>query len=104
MTVPAQYTWELVRGDDSTRVFKYQDTTGSGINLTGYTVALEVTRAGVLSSIAGTLTDATNGVITVTIPNATTATWSSNPTFKLRLTSGGGAKTTILIGDFEVTQ
>ncbi len=104
MTVPARYTWTLVRGDDSTRVFTYEEPDGTPINITGYTVTLEVTRAGAQTDIAGVLTDPTNGVMTVTIPDATTDTWSSDCDYKLRLTSGGGVKTTILMGEIEVIQ
>lgn len=98
-----QYLWEVVRGDDSSRDFIYKDSTGTVINLTGYTANLEVTRAGVTSTIAGTI-DGVNGKISIVIPNATTATWSSNPSYKLRVISPGALKTTILAGDFEVEQ
>jgi hypothetical protein len=101
--VVAQYLWQLVRGDDSARDFIYKDAAGTVINLTGYTASLEVTRAGVISNITGTI-DGPNGKISITIPNATTATWSSNPSYKLRIISGGSIKTTILAGDFEVEQ
>lgn len=97
------YTWELVRGDDTVRVFSYRDNNGNVISLTGVTASLEVTRSGVLSTIAGVV-NAALGKITVTITDTVTADWSSNPTFKLRLTDGGGLKTTIVTGTFEVIQ
>lgn len=101
MTV-ARYTWEVVRGDDTTRIFIYKDLDGVVIPLTGYTANLEFTRAGVTTNYAGTI-DAPLGKITVTIGDADTATWSSNGTFKLRL-DNAGVKTTILVGTVEVIQ
>lgn len=103
MSAVATYTWELVRGDDTSRVFTYRDANGNAVNLTGVTAALEITRNGAMSSVAG-MVNAALGKVTVAITDTVTTDWSSNPTFKLRLTDGGGLKTTILAGNFEVTQ
>lgn len=103
MSAVPRYTWELVRGDDTARTFEYQDETGSPVDLTDYTANLEVTRAGVLTLHAATINEA-EGKITVEIDDAVTATWASDATFKLRLTSPDDVLTTILVGDIEVIQ
>jgi hypothetical protein len=104
MTVPARYTWELVRGDDSTRIITYQDPDGAAIDLTGFTAVLEVTRAGTQTDIAATITDAAGGEITAHIDHEVSEDWSSNGTFKLRVIDAADEVTTILMGDLEVIQ
>lgn len=95
------YTWRLVRGDDSTRVFEYQDSAGDPIDLTGYTAELTYDVGSVAGSIVGTV-EGVAGKVTVSLSDTLTTTFLGNGEFRLKLTSGGGLKYTLAYGPLVV--
>lgn len=96
-----EYTWKLVAGDDSTRVFQYQDADGTPIDLTGYTAALTYDVGLIEGSIVGTV-NGPAGTVTVSFPDTLTSTFLGNGSFRLRITSGGGLVTTLASGLLKV--
>lgn len=95
------YTWRVVAGDDSTRVFEYRDSANAIIDLTGYTALCVVDVGTVDEEIVGTV-NGVAGQVTVTIPHAVTEEFRGNGTFKLKLTSPGGLVKTLAYGPLVV--
>lgn len=98
-----QYTWRLVAGDDSTRVFEYRQSDDTAVDLTGYTALCLVDVGPVAQSVAGTI-DALAGKVTITLGTALTSTFRGNGDYRVRLTSGGGQVSTLVYGDLVVKQ
>lgn len=102
-TDDSEYTWRLVAGDDSTRVFEYKQPDGTPVDLTGYT-AVCVYDVGLISGSEDGTVDTATGKVTVTLPNALTVTFRGNGTFSVKLTSGGGQVSTLVYGPLVVKQ
>jgi hypothetical protein len=96
-----EYTWRIVAGDDSTRVFEYLDSDEAPINLTGYTAVCLVDVGPVTASVSGSI-EALTGKVTVTLEAALTETFRGNGEFRLKLTSGGGQVNTLVYGPLVV--
>lgn len=95
------YTWRLVSGDDSTRVFEYRDSDDQPIDLTGYTASLWYDVGATQGNITGTIEEVA-GKVTVTLPDEVTVLFKGNGEFRLRLTSSGGLKYTLVYGPLVV--
>src|SRR5882757_9927913 len=95
-----RYALYFKPGDDETRVFKYLDSTGAVVVLTGYTASWVGTVGATVITISGTV-DGPNGKVTVVVPHANTTSLGVAGKFgdyTLKVTSGGGAITTIATG------
>ena len=78
--LPAEVNLEIVAGDDWSRLVDFN------INLTGYTF-VAITSTGVVITV--TNTDLTNGQITLSMSDATTALLKNGSTWYLAWTIGG---------------
>lgn len=99
-TVPS-YDFEIIRGDDKTFAFTIQDSTGTAINLTGYTGVLELKRDTKQPNLALSVTATLGGVagtFSALIPNSFTTANDSRFHYKAKITSGSAIVTTKLIG------
>lgn len=99
-----QYTWRMVAGDDSTRVFEYRNADDTPVDLTGYTAACLYDVGSVSGSVVGDIDNPTDGKVSVTLPSALTTTFRGNGEYRLKLTSGGGKVSTLVYGDLVVKQ
>jgi len=87
-------------GDDETRLFKYLDSAGVVVPLTGFTASWVGTVGATTVTITGSV-DGVNGKVTVTVPKASTTslgTAGSNGHYNLTVTSAGGLVTSIAHG------
>jgi len=87
-------------GDDETRVFKYLDSTGTVVNLTGYTAIFSAVVGSVLYSTSGTVNGAA-GTVSVLVPDTQTTLLGNegwNGSYEVTVTSSGGVDTTIAEG------
>ena len=101
------------QGAEYQHIFLYRNkATGAAINLTGYTIEMQVrpyAQAGdtdlLFDADTGAkgnveITDAANGEITITIPAAITATWRNNEAvYDIKGTPSGGEPERIAQGD-----
>lgn len=96
LTIEQKATFSLVA--------TWKDSTGTAVNLTGYTAAMDITdNAGTLLVDVGTTgtiaLGGSAGTITITIPKATTATFAPGAyRYDLFLTSSGNVATRLLKG------
>ncbi len=97
MTCGTDYDWSLVAGDDSTRVFEYQDSNGDPIDLTGYTATL-LYDVGVIGATIPATVDGVAGTVTAKLPDTVTDTFRGNGIFRLRIVAPGGDKLTLVAG------
>lgn len=92
----------IEKGDTLSRVIDWDNPGGSAVNLTGYTVTctIEVGETiHTLTSGSGLTVDAAQGRITLTLTAAQTNEYDSQyGTWRLRVTSGSGVKTTLAEG------
>lgn len=97
-----EYLWSLVKGDDETRVFTYQDALGDAIDLTGYTSTIEIANGADAYSIAGVI-DGPNGTVTINVPNATTALFKGVCSFRVKIVAPITFKVrTLVYGDMRL--
>jgi len=100
-----RYPLYMKAGDDETRVFKYLDFQGVTIVLTGFTASWIGTVGSTTVTVTGTV-DGPNGRVTVVVPHANTTSLQAAGDigyYKLKVTSGGGAVTTIAGGPLIMT-
>ncbi len=97
MNCDEDYLWKLMAGDDSTRVFEYQDSAGDAIDLTGYT-AVATYDVGLVLGYGVATVDGPNGTVTVKFGDDQTIGFTGNGTFRLTITSPGGDKLTLVSG------
>jgi hypothetical protein len=102
----------FAQGADYTQTFTVKSYTGTVFNLTGYTVSAKMARSPdpacpstVVTFSSATITDPTNGVITLTMTNNDTSylqqgTW----VYDVFIESTGGIKTKVIQGRIRVTQ
>lgn len=95
------------RGDTLTRIIEWDDSGGTSINLTGYTIAATIVVGDITFSLGEgsglTVVDAT-GVITIVLSAAQTATFEEQfGTWELTATSSTGVVTTLAEGLFFVS-
>lgn len=85
-------------------VLTLKDSTGTAVDLTGYTVAAEARRSysdkNELFTLTCTVTDAANGIMTITVTDETTANLPApaSGVWDLYITDSAGAKYRILAG------
>jgi hypothetical protein len=112
MTVPSSRTnFTIGQGTTWSVTVTYTDVTGTAIDLTGYSVRAEMKRnfsdSTAAQTITCTLTDAENGVITLSLTAAQTKLLSGDYLYDLEIQSAGGAISRLLNGtitiDKEVT-
>ena len=63
------------KGDTLSYSCSWKDSTGTAINLTGYTIASQVRATGFVGNLTVTITDAVNGLFTLSATATQTATW-----------------------------
>lgn len=106
MAKPGTYSPTFVQGDDWSFPATLKDQAGAAIDLTGYTFLAQArTRAsaGVAFTLTVTVTDAANGVVTVTVDAATTADIGPGTyVWDLQWTDAAGDIRTILAGTITV--
>jgi len=87
-------------GDDESRVFKYLDSDGAVIPLTGYTAVWTGTVGNTTVNVSGVI-DGVLGKVTVNVSDANTTALGAAGSigeYKLKVTSSGGIDTTIASG------
>lgn len=102
MAAPAHSTNPLViyTGDTLSFTVTSQDSTGTPINITGRTYAMKIRSAAssttVLATATCTVTDGPNGVVSVSIPAATTAALATGTGVADLEETNGSTVTTLL--------
>lgn len=73
----------IIKGESKTITIRIKDSNGNNFDLTAATVTgkFPQSTAGSVLSKAGTITDATNGVMTVALTTAETATLKADPNY-----------------------
>ena len=109
----ANYDFEIEQGTTLLKPIVWKDSSGTPVNLTGYTAKMQVRKSASsdevlleLSNTNGRITLGTsNGTITLVFSPATTSaiTWSRGK-YDLELTSGSGVVTRLLEGEITVSK
>jgi len=122
-----RYQINIDQGDDETLIFRYKDSNGDVVNLTGSSASFiidwgvaknQITGAQIAASGSLTLSSPSNGItidgaagqITVTITDAQTSllpssgVWEAvqNASYQLRVTFPGDAKETLIAGPLRI--
>jgi len=108
MSSPANYPLTVRIGDTETITLNLQDANGTAINVTGRTYAAQIRSTAdsttVLASFTCAISNAAGGVVTATLPAATTAALTPGvAVFDLQETNGATV-TTLLAGPVTITQ
>ena len=97
--IPGKKNFTVERRADFPIKLTFKDSTGSAINLTGYTVAAQVydeSRSTKYADWTVAYTDRTNGIIDISLTDTQTATFTPSILFyDVLLTEPGGSKTII---------
>ena len=101
------YNFTIEQGTTFNRVLTLQEN-GSAMNLTGYSVASQIRSTHDSSSVTGTISctisNASNGEITLTMTNSTTSGIEEGIyVYDIEITSGAGSVTRILQGNVTVS-
>lgn len=104
------YNIHIDQGADFTKVITLRDSSGSPVNLTGFTARMHVRRDVDASSILVELSTQNGrialggaaGTITLTLSAATTAGISRSGVYDIEIVSSGGQVSRVLRGDFVV--
>lgn len=101
------YNFTIEQGTTFNRVLTLQEN-GSAMNLTGYSVASQIRSTHDSSSVTGTISctisNASNGEITLTMTNSTTSGIEEGIyVYDIEITSGAGSVTRILEGKVTVS-
>ena len=106
--IPGKKNFTVQRRADFPLRLTFKDSTGSAINLTGYTVAAQVwddPRTIKYADWVITYTDRANGIIDMNLPDTSTATFSpSILKYEVLLTDGSGNKEYYLEGTLFVSE
>lgn len=105
------YNISAEQGTDYAATLTYANSTGTAINITGYTARMQVRRTAGSPNAALTLTNTSGitlggaaGTVAIAIPAAALAVIDSgNYRYDLELVSGAGVVTKLISGDFVVT-
>jgi len=88
---PGTYNITLYRRNDWSKEFTLKDSTGSVVDLTGYSVASElwtIDRAKKWVDVTTAITDATGGKVTMSLTDTQTADLPDTSYYDLKLTTG----------------
>ena len=106
--IPAIKDFTVDRRADFGLRLTFKDSTGTGINLTGYTVAAQVweeTRTTKYADWAVTYSNRTSGIIDIKLTDTQTATFSPNELkYDVLLTDGNGDKNYYLQGTLYISE
>ena len=108
MSTPAQWPLTIRVGDTETVTLYLQDVNGAAINVTGRTYAAQIRSTADATSVLATFTcaisNAAGGIVTATLPAATTAALTPGvAVFDLQETNSG-VVTTLLAGPVTIVQ
>tara|TARA_R100001015_G_C4628660_1_gene188915 strand:+ start:1082 stop:1423 length:342 start_codon:yes stop_codon:yes gene_type:complete len=105
---PATYDFTLQRRADHSIPLLFKDSTGSPIDLTGFTVASQVydeSRTTLYATFSVTYTDRSAGSVKISLTDTQTATFSPNILkYDVLLTNGSGEKEYYLEGSIYVSE
>lgn len=103
-----EVNFEIDRGITFSRTITWKDSTGTVINLTGYTAVMKIREkysnvSTLLHTVSTTIPSPTSGQIVLTISATDTASFNwSEGYYDLVLVSSGGEKTKLIKGKFLV--
>ena len=104
---PGTYNITLQRRADYSVLLQFKDSTGTVINLTGYTAYAQVWNEGRTTKYADfsiAYTDRTNGQITISLTDTQTATFIDELRYDVLLEDGSGIREYYLEGVIFVSQ
>lgn len=107
----SNYDISVEQGTDYAATLTYKDSTGTAINITGYSARMQVRRKAAsnnsylsLSSSSGITLGGAAGTVAIAISSASLAQVpAGNYVYDLELVSGAGVVTKLISGDFIVT-
>ena len=106
--IPAKKNFTVQRRADFPIKLTFKDSTGSAINLTGYTVAAQVydeSRSTKYADWTVAYTDRANGIIDISLTDTQTATFTPSILFyDVLLTEPGGSKNYYLEGKLFISE
>ena len=106
--IPGKKNFTVDRRADFPIKLTFKDSTGSAINLTGYTVAAQVydeSRTTKYADWTVAYTDTTNGIIDISLTDTQTATFTPSILFyDVLLTEPGGSKNYYLEGKLFISE
>ena len=106
--IPGKKNFTVDRRADFPIKLTFKDSTGSAINLTGYTVAAQVydeSRSTKYADWTVAYTDRTNGIIDISLTDTQTATFTPSILFyDVLLTEPGGSKNYYLEGKLFINE
>jgi len=106
--IPGKKNFTVDRRADFPIKLTFKDSTGSAINLTGYTVAAQVydeSRSTKYADWTVAYTDRTNGIIDISLTDTQTATFTPKILFyDVLLTEPGGSKNYYLEGKLFISE
>ena len=106
--IPGKKNFTVDRRADFPIKLTFKDSTGSAINLTGYTVAAQVydeSRTTKYADWTVAYTDRTNGIIDISLTDTQTATFTTSILFyDVLLTEPGGSKNYYLEGKLFISE
>ena len=106
--IPAIKDFTVDRRADFGLRLTFKDSTGTGINLTGYTVAAQVweeTRTTKYADWTVTFANRTSGIVDIKLTDTQTATFSPNELkYDVLLTDGNGDKNYYLQGTLYISE
>lgn len=108
MSTPAQWPLTVRTGDTETITLYLQDANGAAINVTGRTYAAQIRSTAdsstVLASFTCAISNAAGGVVTATLPAATTAALTPGVAVFDLAETNGSIVTTLLAGPVTIVQ
>ena len=106
--IPGKKNFTVDRRADFPIKITFKDSTGSAINLTGYTVAAQVydeSRSTKYADWTVAYTDRTNGIVDISLTDTQTATFTPSILFyDVLLTEPGGSKNYYLEGKLFISE
>jgi len=106
--IPGKKNFTVDRRADFPIKLTFKDSTGSAINLTGYTVAAQVydeSRSTKYADWTVAYTDRTNGIVDISLSDTQTATFTPSILFyDVLLTEPGGSKNYYLEGKLFISE
>lgn len=104
---PGTYNFTLQRRADWSLLLQFKDSSGSAINLTGYTVyaqAWNKARSTKYADFTVAYTDRTNGQVTISLTDTQTATFIDELYYDVLLENGSGLREYYLEGVIFVSE